>query len=129
MSTDTISGGDKEFLSEKLFKSGGKFWEFTGALISVFSSNTCQLFLVGDAEVKKGASPSSSEPPLVPEVLPSVCTSAAEGCHTMTPPLYGETLLYPSSTHYQKDFIPLGFYRAIYVSQISLRSHQKFQTH
>lgn len=42
-------------------------------------------FLVGNAEEKKGANLSSSEPPLVPEVLPSVGTSAAEGCHTMTP--------------------------------------------
>lgn len=34
-----------------------------------------------------GASPSSAEPPLVPEVLPSVGPSAAEACHTITPRL------------------------------------------
>lgn len=61
---------------------------------------------------KKGGSPSSSESSLVPEVLPSVGTSAAEGCHTMTLLLYGKTLLYPTSTHYHKGLMLSGLYRA-----------------
>lgn len=67
---------------------------------------------MGNAEEKKGGSPSSSQTSLVPEVLPSVGTSAAEGCHTMTPLLYGKTLLYPSSTHYQEGLMMSGLYHA-----------------
>lgn len=70
-----------------------------------------------------GASPSSAEPPLVPEVLPSVGPSAAEGCHTMTPLLYPGTLFYPSSTHYQRSFTLSGFCPTGKGSQISLLSH------